>query len=430
MEECNISSVEDMRHGALVQRQIESGTYERILPQGNTIDKQIKFHIHSSDHYIELDKTELDIKFRVQKKKVAGELENITADDNVGIINYPGACLFKAVDVKLRGKQITTSGYHYSLRAIMETLLSFGHDASESWLQSGLFFKDTAGKMDVVDVKAGDNKGLKERAKFIGESRVVQTRTKLHLDLFQQSKPLINNVDMQIEFLRNTNEYLLMTGDVAQKFEVVIDEMSLLIRKVKMTADVMKENLKVPIPYILNRVEIREFTVESNTNISLTNTVYEGKLPKKVVIALVNNKAHVGDFKKNPFHFEHFNVSDVDFRVNGSTLNGYPLKMNFKENMYNDGYWSLFRTMDQRYRDEGCLVSREEYKGGYTFFAFDISPSQCGDDFVDPAQHGTLSLKLVFAEKTKEALTICVYLQFENDKIVLNELGDPVTYYG
>ena len=39
----------------------------------------------------------------------------------------------------------------YAYRAMMETLLTYGFDAMTSHLTSGLFYKDTPGKMDAVD---------------------------------------------------------------------------------------------------------------------------------------------------------------------------------------------------------------------------------------------------------------------------------------
>ena len=100
MEECNISSIEEMKHDALIQRQIESGQFQTINPETDNNNADVlTFNINSDQYYIELDKTELDIKFKVQKHDDADNLVNLTADDNVGIINYPGACLFKDIEV-------------------------------------------------------------------------------------------------------------------------------------------------------------------------------------------------------------------------------------------------------------------------------------------------------------------------------------------
>ena len=119
--ECNISTIESMSAGALVQRQILDGTYESISPTTHN-SSIIEFRVHSHDKFIELDRTELDIKFRI--KKADGGV--LTADDLVSVINYPGATLFKDIEVSLNDEGFTYSSSNYAERVIMETLLSSG----------------------------------------------------------------------------------------------------------------------------------------------------------------------------------------------------------------------------------------------------------------------------------------------------------------
>ena len=100
------------------------------------------------------------------------------------------------------------------------------------------------------------------------------------------------------------------------------------------------------------------------------------------------NLAHVGSYTRNPFNFHHYHVSELSLKKNGQVVNGRPLTFDFDNDQNTDGYWSLHRAMDQRFRDEGSHIERIYYKGGYTLFAFDLSPSQCGDQFIIQRQKG------------------------------------------
>ena len=146
MQECTLSNVGDMLRGAMVQRQIEDSTYTTILPKVIN-ESAIKFEISNPDCFLELNKTEVEVKFRI--KKVDGT--NLTADDHVGIINYPIASLFDNVEIKLNNKTITYGSSNYAERSVMEVLLSYNQDAMRSWLQAGLFVKDTAGRMNAAN---------------------------------------------------------------------------------------------------------------------------------------------------------------------------------------------------------------------------------------------------------------------------------------
>ena len=101
MQECTLSNVDDMMRGTMVQRQIEGASYTTVLPRLIN-DSVIEFEINNADGYLELNKTEVEVKFRIKKE----DGTNLTAEDHVGTINYPIATLFSSVEVKLNNKMI------------------------------------------------------------------------------------------------------------------------------------------------------------------------------------------------------------------------------------------------------------------------------------------------------------------------------------
>ena len=85
--------------------------------------------------------------------------------------------LFKQVDVFLKGKQVTQATGTYAYRAYLETLLNYGPSAKDSQLTAALYYKDTAGKMDIADptVAGGNgNAGLRARHVFSKTSGTVE----------------------------------------------------------------------------------------------------------------------------------------------------------------------------------------------------------------------------------------------------------------
>ena len=56
---------------------------------------------------------------------------------------------------------------------------------------------------------------------------------------------------------------------------------------------------------------------------------------------------------------------------------GAPLKLNFTDNQYIDGYRSLFATAGRIDMDNGLDITRVDYKFGYCIFRFDTSPTLC-----------------------------------------------------
>ena len=64
--DCHLDTLDNMSSGAMIQRQIIDGACETIIP--TTLNPSvIEFRVHSHDKYIELDRTELEVKFRIKK---------------------------------------------------------------------------------------------------------------------------------------------------------------------------------------------------------------------------------------------------------------------------------------------------------------------------------------------------------------------------
>ena len=43
--------------------------------------------------------------------------------------------------------------------------------------------------------------------------------------------------------------------------------------------------------------------------------MWQGEVPSRLVVGMVRSQAYNGDYNLNPYHFEHFNVSNIDFFV-------------------------------------------------------------------------------------------------------------------
>ena len=100
----------------------------------------------------------------------------LDAETKVGPVNLFLHSLFSQVDVSLNERLISASTNTYPYRVVIETLSNYRGDAKSSQLSMAMFYKDTPGKMDVVDHLAGDtdaNLGLKPRYTLTKQSNTV-----------------------------------------------------------------------------------------------------------------------------------------------------------------------------------------------------------------------------------------------------------------
>ena len=422
--ECTLSNIGQMSQGSLIQRDIVDAGYVAVQP---TIKNSsiVEFHIDSGDNFIDLNKSELEVKFRIKK----ADGTNLAEGEKVAMINYPIATIFSSIQVTLNDKTITHGDSNYAERAIMETLLTYGIDASKNWLQAGLFYKDTAGKMDSGDpTQENGNLGLKQRAEFTSKSKLATVRGKLHLDIFNQPKPLINNSRLHVKLTQNKDAYVLMSGEADPHYKVEIKDIILWVRKLIVSDQVQKSIIGRSVIMPLTRAIQREFTITPGGRTFVENNLHNGQLPTKLIMGLVRNDAHVGSYKHNPLNFQHFDVSKVSLFLNGQIVDGRPLSFDFGNDDYIDGFWGLSRAANHRYFNDGTLITRKDYKSGYTLWSYDLTPSQCDEQFNDPKKRGTLTAEFEFAKNIPTPLTLCVYFQFDSE-IIINEGGSVVTLF-
>ncbi len=111
---------------------------------------------------------------------VAAAVGQAPAAGQIALINYPIASLFKHLDVYLNNDLVSNTD-NYGLKSYVETIVNFGHDASESWLQAGGYYKDTHNQMNALsDV----NEGFKYRRNLLAQNRILELYGKIHLELF------------------------------------------------------------------------------------------------------------------------------------------------------------------------------------------------------------------------------------------------------
>ena len=135
----------------------------------------------------------------------------IDGGSKVAPVNLFVHSLFGQLDIDLNGRTISNGSSTYPYRAYLETLLSYAEGAKSTQLTSTPFHKDTAGKMDELDptkANADANLGLKKRDSFTSESKVVDMTGRLHGDIFNQEKYLLDTVKVPLRLHHSKNQFL------------------------------------------------------------------------------------------------------------------------------------------------------------------------------------------------------------------------------
>lgn len=395
------------------QTSVQEGQWIEYHPLSTISDSgPIEFAVSGSgEDYFDLAESRLYVRAKV----VNADGTNLADDADVGPVNLWLHSLFSQIDMSLNEKLVTASNNTYPYRAYLETLLNYGSDAKKTQLESALWNKDTAGKLDEV---TGDNDGFTSRKAYIERSRAVDMMGRLHLDMFAQQRYLLNGVNVKLRLVRSKSEFALMSHADNVNYRVSILSASLFMRKVKLSPAVQLGHIKAlesgTAKYPVRRVETKVLTVPRGNLMSNQENLFLGQLPKRILIGMVDNDAFNGTYAKNPFHFKHNNVDFVALYVDGRQVPSKPLQPNFQRQDYIRCYTGLFSGIGKAERDEGNDITRNDYANGYTVFAFDLTPDMTDGDHFNLVKNGSLRLEIHFARALQETVNIVVYAEFEN----------------
>lgn len=401
----------DLFMGVPVQSSIEDGEWMEYHPLNTIGDNNNPIEINipgNSDYYLDLAQSVLKIKAKIVKAN-----GNPLADGaSVGPVNLFLHSLFSEVQVSLGDRIITPSTNMYPYRAYIETLLNYGPAAKGSFLTSALYAKDTAGHMESLN----ENKGLVDRHATLAADGSVEMIGPLHVDLFCQPRLLLNHIDVKIKLLRAKNAFCLM-GDHAT-YKVRIEEAVMIVRREKPSPGVQLGHAKAlqtaTAKYPILRTYCKSFSIPRGSLSYTQDNVFQGQLPQRLIVGLVDNDAMNGSFAKNPFNFKHYGLNFLACYVDGRAIPFKALTPNFDAGHYMPSYFSLFQVTGRSSGDVGTDISRKDYDKGYTLFGFDLTPDSCQGDHFNVVKNSNMRLEVHFAEALPTTINVILFSEFNN----------------
>lgn len=393
----------------------ENGTLEFKIPKVGNL-------------YTDLGSIFLNLKFRILNEK--GELyqkkeatEKEAAKDKeqpIPISNFLFS-IFKSATVLLNNQQISHTDFLCYEDYIIH-LINTDNATISTNLRNQMFVKDTAGEMDTID--KSKNKGIIVRSNISYDSAYVDLCGRLSLDVFNQTRLLLNNCEIKIILtLGNYDFYMLQKSTLASGI-LKISDVSLSVTHYEINPNVILHHhaqlMKTPAIYPYKRTQLKTFTISQGlTSITLDSCI-TGHLPSKIVLAMVKNSAFSGKKELNPFNFEHFNLKSLGVYVNGKCLTQQPIQMDYENDLYAKAYQQFLEGSDNIYNDREAAITKTEFKYGYNLYPFIIAPktsfSNC--ECLDTLDEGVVRIEMAFDEKLEETVTLILLAEFDAQLLI------------
>ena len=429
---------------------VNSGKWVEYKPIANVDTRPIEFIIRPSPDYIDLSKCYLRFRFKVTQAD-GNDIDHA----RVFPVNNMLHTMIKQFSVTLNNTLVTEQSDTYAYRAYLETIVAFPEDAAKSYLTApGWYIDDDAtpegtigpigagatvnrnlrgiastsntNLMDVHDATANTgagrwNPGAVARQKLVATSSIVSVEGTPAHALFHSKRYLVDNIEMKIRIDMNSDAFALMS--TAQNEKIKLVESTFVVRFAKISDKKREEHLKMmtgrgggrpqPALYPMERGDVQTYVVQDNVRSFEEMDIWQGRVPRRVVAGFVRNDAFTGNYQRNPFNFQLFNLSDIKLLFDGEEYPGPTIYIS--EGRELDAYNSLFKNSGFMHRGRGIQLSREKWSQGFALFMWDLTPDGSGSaEYFHPNYKGQITLKGNFSAAPGAVLTLVVYGEFVN----------------
>lgn len=401
-----------------IEKAMSRGYEQEVHPiVAVTNDGPYVFYIPPGTDYLFLPHTRLYLKLKITTDAGA----NIAAAVNYSTTNLFPQTLFKQVEVEIGGVAIPAQNDLYPYKAFFETLFSYSETAKNSHLKacSG-WYPDTPGQQDTL---GDDNEGYENRKKLVTGSKTVDFCFPIHADIFQCAKLVPPNTSLRLTLTRNVDVFSVLC-DNAEDLKISFLHASLFIRKIAPTDSIRSlyetKLLRNPVILPFSRSIIKRTTLGTGT-LNANIPVVNGELPRQILLCFVGQQRLNGRKNLNPFKFDHFDVQMVNLRIDGVSDPGRPFEPDINRDLFARELRALYDNTGILTGDSGYSITREDFKNGLTFFAWDNTPDHCNGFHDHEKKLGrNIDLELTFRTALTENINVIFYLTYETDVKLLN----------
>jgi len=157
----------------------------------------------------------LRLRLRIKLVKTDGLNIESAEPNTVGCANNLLHSMFSSLNASLNGKPVTLYETNYHYKAYLEKLLNYGFDVSGTHLVSNFRYLDSPGELK-------DNSGFAKRLNYLSNGKTLELYGRVHADLFNSDKMLINGVDMNIKLTRAPEAFYFLAPSDDNKVRIKI----------------------------------------------------------------------------------------------------------------------------------------------------------------------------------------------------------------
>jgi hypothetical protein len=345
------------------------------LYTGHVTDSFIEFNIPGADNeLLDLSSISAEVKIRVKK----ADLTDIDATDEVTLVDGFFHRMFQSHSVFLNGVQVEGSN-HFGLLNNIKTYVSMGKNELDG-RGINMMYKDIVCKIpDLSNGAYFAAPTVSDTAIRAAVRDTVHMMGPLNFDISACNTYMLDNVDIRIRLeLARPSVVLLTSGDEHYIYQV--DVCKLWVKKIVPIPGAMlalNRSLALAnntIEYMFDRPIVKNIIFPANQTSLSIDSPFNGIIPHRIIVFMIDQRAFDGDYKRNPNYFLHNNISDLTLTINGNCLSNVKVKF---PHLTAQAFHQTLCSIGSE--NNGHLLTRENFGSGRTMFVFDTRPTDSND---------------------------------------------------
>lgn len=380
-----------------------------------TNDRIVQFDfITAPNEYIRWSETELYMKLRFLLNPIAADYV-LTMEDWAAVepkTNFMHS-MIQTINLTINGRPITKAGLTYAYRAYFDMLIGYTGEAKKGHLSSVLWQDPTTTRFSYATRADG-------KMEF---GPWFELRGKLCLDIAQQGRAMLGGLHYKMDIRFNKPPFALSNS----KPEILtpdweISNIALVLHRSIVSPGTLTAHNRAlqhsTAKYPITRHEVRTLAIQQGMSDVITEQIFNGQLPRRVMVGFVKDLAFRGDFGLTPYKFEDFSINYLSFTINGQTYPTSPYMPDFTHKLYMREYYGFLQAFNQDGNSPTLRMSYDDYLAGRVLFAYNFAPD-LGDGFgfgghLSLIKTGSLGMHMRFETPPTQPFTAVLFAEFDN----------------
>ena len=183
------------------------------------------------------------------------------------------------------------------------------------------------------------------------------------------------------------------------------------INKVVVTHASIMEETKAMYPF--KCTEVRTYNGnKGNTEVTKENP-YESKISTQFILGMVDADSYIGNWRKNPLNFKHYDISSAAFYIDDESIAKQPYKLNPSDGKFIEPFMELNSILGKAGEHVDIGISTENYLEGTFLLPFDITPTSVANmEYLGRKKGGNCRIELQFHKPLPHNIMIITYAIF------------------